>query len=29
MKLFPFQQETVDRLKSQRGILIGHDMGLG
>lgn len=29
MKLFDFQQETVDRLKDQRGILIGHDMGLG
>jgi len=25
MKLFDFQQETVERLKDQRGILIGHD----
>ncbi len=29
MKLFDFQQETVSRLKDQRSILIGHDMGLG
>lgn len=29
MELFPFQQETVDKYKDQRGVLIAHDMGLG
>jgi len=28
-ELFPFQEETVNRLKDQRGILIGHDMRPG
>ncbi len=29
MELFPFQRDTVERLKEQRGVLIAHDMGLG
>lgn len=29
MKLFDFQMETVNRLREPRGVLIGHDMGLG
>lgn len=29
MKLFPFQADTVQRFKDQRGVLIAHDMGLG
>jgi SNF2 family DNA or RNA helicase len=29
LKLYPFQQDTIDRLRDVRSVLIGDDMGLG